>query len=367
MIAQTTLVNELEDALRHGTPKGRADILHYVTDLFIFGSSEYSNEQIAVFDDVFNRLAATIEVSARVILATRLAKLPNAPPIVIQTLAFDDAIDVAVPVLMYSQRLREAALVDNARTKSQQHLLAISQRKSLSEPVTDVLVERGDQRVVRSTVENVGAKFSDSGYATLVSRSGGDEGLAVCLGSRGDIPRHHFLKLLAKASEAVRNKLEAANCHPAREIQTVVAEVAKRIQAKTEAESKDYLAACAHVDALRATGRLDESAVEAFARAGKFEETTASLAVLCDLPIAVVERAMIQDRAELALIFAKAVGLSWRTAKAILLLRTGQGRISPHEIERGVATFERLKRATAQQVVRFQRTRQHAAMPPAER
>lgn len=367
MIAQTALVNELEDALLQGTPKRRANILSRVTDLFIFGSSQYSNEQIAVFDDVFNRLAATIEVSARVMLATRLAKLPNAPPIMIRALAFDDAIDVAMPVLMHSERLGEAALVDNASTKSQRHLLAISQRKSLSQAVTDVLVERGDQQVVRCTVGNLGAKFSENGYATLVRRSGGDEGLAVCLGARRDIPRHHFLKLLAKASEAVRNKLEAANRHPAHEIQAVVAEVAKRIQAKTEAESKDYLAACSHVEVLQATGRLGERAVEAFARGGQFEETVASLAVLCDLPINVVERAMMQNRAELALIFAKAIGLSWRTAKAILLLRAGHGGISPHDIERGVVTFEHLKRATAQQVVRFQRTRQSAAMSPAER
>jgi transcriptional regulator GlxA family with amidase domain len=50
-----------------------------------------------------------------------------------------------------SQRFDTKTLVANARrSKSQQRLLAISQLRSLEPEVTDVLVTRGDQEVVRS-------------------------------------------------------------------------------------------------------------------------------------------------------------------------------------------------------------------------
>jgi len=61
---------------------------------------------------------------------------------------FDDNIDVARPLLTHSERPDDRALLASASTKSQLHLFAISQRKSLSEAVTDVLEERGDRSVM---------------------------------------------------------------------------------------------------------------------------------------------------------------------------------------------------------------------------
>src|SRR5262245_24358987 len=143
MTDMTSLINELEDAIASGTASKRAKALKLVTDLFITGSGNYSSEQVAVFDDVLVRLSTAIEEKARVRLSCELANIPNAPVKIIRSLAFDDAVDVAAPVLMWSAQLAEADLVANASTKSQDHLHAIAQRSTLSEAVTDVLVERG--------------------------------------------------------------------------------------------------------------------------------------------------------------------------------------------------------------------------------
>jgi hypothetical protein len=215
-------------------------------------------------------------------------------------------------------------------------------------------------------VQNAGAKFSETGYVRLVKRSEGDDELAQSVGSRPEIPRQNFLKLLTTASQAVRLALEAAHPQNASEIQHVVAEVATAIQAKAAAKSRNYVAARALVESLRASSRLGESDVEAFARAGKFEETAAALAILCALPIDVIERAMVQDRAETILIVAKAIGLSWSTAKALLLLRAGTRGMSAPALEQCLAIFNRLKRETAQEVVEFQRKRQQARSSPVD-
>src|SRR6185295_18692969 len=163
----------------------------------------------ALFDTVFTRLAAEIEQGARELLAVRLAPISNAPPVTVRALASDDAIEVAGPILTQSERLDDTFLVKNASTKGQEHLLAISRRRSLSEVVTDVLVARGDHQVVLSTAENAGARFSEAGFTTLVQKAAGNDRLTECVGSRREIPRHLFLKLLDKASDAVRAKLEA--------------------------------------------------------------------------------------------------------------------------------------------------------------
>jgi uncharacterized protein (DUF2336 family) len=351
------LLSEVEEAMASGSPTRRGKIVRHITDLFIVGSAQCAEQEIALFDDVLTRLAVEIEISARALLAVRLAPIGNAPPRIMRALAFDDEIDVAGPVLEQSERLDEAALVETAQKKSQGHLLAISRRRSLSEPVTDVLVERGDRQVVLSTAENRGAKFSDMGFAGLVRRSEGDDRLAASVGSRPEIPPHLFLALLAKASESVRVKLAAAHPGARHEVRQVVAEVAGRIRAEARERVPDYVAARAYVEALRRRGRLDDRRLEAIAKVGRCEEITTALALMGELPVELVERAMKQERAEMILIVAKAIALSWSTVKAILCARAGKRAISGGEIAQGLASFERLKSETAREIVRFYRTR----------
>ncbi len=358
MTTKNAFFSELEEALAHGPADRRAKTLRRVTDLFVFGSSHFSGDHIALFDGVFNHLIADIETSARAALADRLATLQNAPPAVVRTLAFDDAISVAGPVLASSGQLDNVSLVENARTKSQDHLLAISRRPSLVETVTDVLVERGNRDVALSTVRNAGASISETGYIRLVKRSEGDEELAQSVGSRPEIPRQHFLKLLSTASKAVRIALETAHPEIAGAVQHVVAEIASEIQTKAATASRDYGTALALVESLQAAKRLSEIDVEAFARAGKFEETAASLAIMCGLPIAVVERAMVLDREETVLIVTKAISLSWSATKAVLFLCAGKGGVAADTLERCRTVFNNMKRETALQVVKFQRERQ---------
>src|SRR5215831_14927701 len=223
--AAASLIDELEVALAAGTNAQRINMLSRVTDLFIEGSSRYSDSQVNLFDEVIGKLTTVIEAKARAKLSHRLAPIRNAPPGVIRTLAFDDDIEVARPVLTMSERLDDADLVANASNKSQQHLAAIAERKSLTEAVTDVLVTRGDRQVMHSVAKNTGARFSDAGFRMLVKRSSGDDALALQVGARRDLPRQHFLRLLQEASAAVRDRLEAENPGAGGAVETVLTEV----------------------------------------------------------------------------------------------------------------------------------------------
>src|SRR5579859_4899952 len=126
MNAQIGILESLSAAIATGTSDRRADLVDRVYQLFASGAEVFSEEQIRLFDEVFIRLVDAIETSVRASLASRLADVPQAPPAVSRILAFDDAIAVAGPVLERSSRLDSAALAENARSKSQPHLLAIS-------------------------------------------------------------------------------------------------------------------------------------------------------------------------------------------------------------------------------------------------
>jgi uncharacterized protein (DUF2336 family) len=361
MDARGSLIGELEQAIASGTAERRVASLWHVTDLFITGASRYSDEQISLFDDVIARLAAQIEVTARAKLARLLAPVANAPVNTIKALAFDEEIAVAGPVLARSARLDDATLRENAATQSQLHLLAISKRRILSEAVTDVLIERGDSRVARSVTRNAGARFSDAGFEMLVKRSAGDDVLAERLGLRSDIPRQHFVRLIARASDAVRAKLAAANPGAVEEIQSVITEVVGKIRADAVIQSGDYMAARRKLEALQRAGALSEATIYESAKTRRFEETVAALALMCGVPIEVAETALLDDAPDTTLILAKAAGLSWTTVKFVLLLRTGGHGVSARDLEDALKSYEELSDESAQLAVRFYQRRRRLA------
>jgi uncharacterized protein (DUF2336 family) len=230
MAEPTSFLADLEDAVSRGTAESCLQALWHATDVLIAG--QYSEDQIWTFGEIIGRLAEDIEIAARVRLANKLAPSNNAPVKIIKKLAFDDSIDVAGPVLRQSNRLDASTLVANARSQSQQHLLAISRRKSISDDVTDVLVMRGAAEVVNSVAANSGARLSSSGFLHLLERSEDDHILAEHLGLRKDIPRHIFQQLISKASDEVKQKLERERPEMRTQIQSVVSDVTGAVHAR---------------------------------------------------------------------------------------------------------------------------------------
>jgi uncharacterized protein (DUF2336 family) len=357
---QLNLIDELEAISASKDLSRRAEVLRRVTDLFVLGSGKFTEDQVELFDDVMGKLLKNIESSARARFGSRLARFPDAPPKVIRELAFDDSIEVAGPILSKSERLDENALLENARTKSQDHLLSISSRKLLVEAVTDVLVERGNQTVVSSTARNGGARFSDFGIATLVQKACDDGDLALCVWSRPDIPRHNLIKLFVEASEFVKSKLVEADPRRAELIKSLVAEASDQIQTKARAGSNVFAQAQLYVNSLYSSQKLDEAQLLVFVNEGSFDRVTAALSLMCDLPIGLVERAFVQNQTEQILVLAKAIDLSWVTTVALLLLQAGINGSSRQRLDQCFASFSRLQQKTAQTALQFYRMRDKA-------
>jgi uncharacterized protein (DUF2336 family) len=350
-----SLLPELEDVVQHGSAEKRAETLRRITTLFLDGAPSFNAEHMALFDDVIGRLIEEIEAKALAELARRIAPVPNAPAGVVSTLARNDDIAVAGPVLEQA-RLSDPDLIYIAETKSQAHRLAMSTRLGISQALADILVERGDGEVARSIANNRHAQLSDHAFVKLVKRAEQDGLLAEKVGMRTDIPPRLFRQLLIQASEVVQKRLLAkAKPETQVEIWRVLAQVTNEVAAK--AAPRNYASALAAVRAMHKQRKLGEADIAEFARTGKYEETIAALASLCVVPVEVVDRLMNGERADPVLILARAAGFGWTTVKAILNARPG-AKPSSQTLDVARENFERLTATTAQRVVRFWQVRQ---------
>jgi uncharacterized protein (DUF2336 family) len=351
------LIDELEGALANAEISRRANVLERVTDLFVAHSGQLSDSQILLFDDIMVRLLHEVDDKSREKVGRHVVQMETAPPGVIRELALDNSIIIAGPILTGSDQIHADVLVESAMTKSQDHLLAISKRRQLPESVTDVLVERGNHQVVVSTTENSGASFSEFGYTALVGRAEDDHDLAASVWKRPDIPRQHLLTLFTAASEAVQRELQAINPRKADEIRALVWRASDELQCRSRHVSPEYLAARAHVELLQEFQSLSESRLQAFATANRFSETTIALSLMCDVPVAIVKRAITHSHCDQLLVLTKSIGVSFDTVKAILSMQTKEKDGICSDLEEISASFSKLSQETARKTLQYYRLR----------
>jgi uncharacterized protein (DUF2336 family) len=351
----TSLIQEIELSLAPGAAGQRSGVLRKVTDLFLTGAENFSDEQTELFDDVFCHLIKKIERNALIELSGKLAPIGSAPSNVIRRLARDNDIVIAGPILEQSGILTEDDLLEIARSMGQDHLLAIAGRQHVSESVSEVLVDRGESRVLQRVAGNSGAQFSRLTLAALLGKAGDDTDLASAVANRTDIPPELFDQFVVRATEAVRKRLlESVRPLVRNRVAQVITDVAKKI-AETEAPPRGggVSARATAPNPAQLKERLSQ-----LARAKRSSETLTTLALCCDVPIVSVKNVHRQKSEEGMIILGKAAGLGWPDMKDVFAA-TMPEKIATRDDEKTLfSKFLAMTAPNAQRVVRFIRSSQ---------
>ncbi|MEJ2379243.1 MAG: DUF2336 domain-containing protein [Pseudolabrys sp.] len=348
-----SLIDEIESAVREASHERRVQLLRNVTDLFVGSANAINQEQVELFGNVLEQLITQVENDALCETGTRLAQLENAPRPVIQKLARNDAIAVAGPVLAYSVQLTDHDLIEIAQTKGQQHLDSISERQKIAATVTDILVERGNNEVLRKLSRNQGAAFSRSGFQQLTSRAADDEVLTEGLAQRLDLPSDLLQEVVSKATETLRERL-LAQAPPSQRvaIQAAIGAASIKILRQTAA-ARDFSEAEADIAAMAKYEQLTEAAILNFANTRQYEHLVAGIAYLNSAPVPLIDQLMNNPRHEGIIVACKAASLHWPTVYAILNNRFTRRKLGDSEIERARFDFVKLTAATARRAFRF--------------
>jgi uncharacterized protein (DUF2336 family) len=321
-------LGDIEEALQQADPQTRHRTLRAVTDLFLSTAERLDDDRIDVFDDVFESLLGGSDLDGMTDVSQRMAPVGNAPPRLIRRLATDDRIAIAGPVLTHSPRLSDKDLHQIALEKGNDHLLAISERPGLTEPVTDVLIQRGNSDVARSVAQNTTARLSRVGLERLVTLAERDDVLGAGLSARADVPPERLHALLAAAGARAEEKLKAVA-------------TAQRL-----------------VLTMKQAGKLGDVELFNFAQGDRYEEVVAGLALTADLKYDAIENLMLATEPGGLLLVCKAAGLSWMTTSRILALAASRGGSGGDDWQRAQAEFSKLTKSTAERIIRFWRVRQ---------
>ena len=86
----TSLIPGLDEIVRHGDPKRRAEAARQIAELFLVRAAHLRSAHVDLFDGILTGLVPHVEIAARAELAERLSLLGNAPRALVGQLAGED-------------------------------------------------------------------------------------------------------------------------------------------------------------------------------------------------------------------------------------------------------------------------------------
>lgn len=346
---------EIESLSTNTSSETRRELLRRVTDLFFLTSEQHTPNDAVVFGNVMERIAYELEIEARAELSGRISEIDKAPHHLVCRLASDE-IAVAKPVLERSQALTETDLIQIAKSRGQTHLHAISRRPTLSAPVTDVIVERGESDVLVEVTKNKGAEFSSGGINKLAQKAREDGHLLTALGKRTDLPPD--LKEDIKKRVADKIKAEMTDQQIDANMDDIDALVDK---GAANLDLDAFKSADATLRARAESDDLGEQELVEHANAGRLTDVVHALSVLSGLDTRMVSHCLLKADVAALGILCKANNFEGTTFLALVKVRNADQRLRSAEIARAMRDYESLSVENASRTLRFLKVRYKAS------
>jgi uncharacterized protein (DUF2336 family) len=199
-------LERLFELARQKSKAGRTTLYRNIWDLFENRGRSLTEEERRLMIEILRQLSHEIEMAVRVQLAEQLAKSKNANHDLAVMLA-NDAIEVAYPILLECDVLKDVDLIEVVKQRMQQHRLAVAIRANINEDVCRALADSQDQVVITAMLSNPTARIGEELLGELSQRSRFDDGLHAPVLHRAELPRALAERMYFWVSAALRRHI----------------------------------------------------------------------------------------------------------------------------------------------------------------
>ncbi|UUX50336.1 DUF2336 domain-containing protein [Nisaea acidiphila] len=234
--------------------------------------------------EILRVMARDAERRVREALA-REARTAKDLPHDVAVLLAKDVESVAMPVLEFSEVLREEDLIEIASAADEMKQTAIARRENVSEALADTLIDKGNQTVVETLVRNEGAEISESGFSKAIERFGDDENIQDGLVHREALPVGISERLVSIVSDRLKEHLVKHHDLPANTATDLLLEARENATLSLVSNGAPSQKVEDLVAELHRNGRLTESIVLRAACLGDLDFAQAAMAELASVPL----------------------------------------------------------------------------------
>lgn len=336
--------------------EGRQDLLREVTDMFMVAPQDLGEIEKEYFGEIMGKLAFEVEIKIRRNLSETLSEVGEVPRDLIVKLA-NDEIEVARPILMKSGVLKDRDLLDIVKQLGQDHLMAVSGRRMVSEVVSDAIVEKGSDAVLGTLASNAGAELSLQAKETMVARSeDGGEALQEALAVRGDLPADLMEKMYSHVSEALRSHILASTAGVGESVvDKLLVDAGDWLKPESPSEGRAAEEFVLRKEALK---QLKPPLLVKLMREGKVAEFTAGIARLGKLDQATARQVLTDKSGGKMAVVCRALDFDNEMFSELVDLSDVHGKRDVESKKTLVGVYGRITVEAAQRALRFLRIRQ---------
>ncbi len=356
MAALSPDVQFLLKLARDKSIEGRKQLVAVVSDLFFATDTVITARERALITDILQKLIDDVAVPVRRALAERLAEEATAPHEVVVALA-NDEIEVAAPILLKSEALLDVELIEIIRHRSLEHQLAIAMRRSVSEPVSEALVETGSVDVIKTLLENENARIAEATMAYLVDQSRTVDSFQEPILRRHDLSPKLARKMYYWVSAALRQHIIDHYDVQIDRLDDTIEAVAKETVAELRGdgtvplgEAPAELARC-----LAEADKITPQLLVQSLRQGEVALFEALFAQLSGLRLNLIRRLLFEPGGEGLAIVCRAIEIDKPTFASLFMLsrraRPAERVTNPRDLTNVLALFDRINTAAARAVV----------------
>jgi len=198
---------DVEALFPNPSAAARAETATKIADEMRAGS--LSDSERAMAEAIFRVMVKDVEVLVRETVSKSILNLPDISSDIARSLAMDEIDSVALPVLEFSKVLTDEDLVAIIKSCNPDRHVAIAKRKTVSESVSEALVDQGNEDAVAALVSNDGAGISEDTLGKVVDKFGESQRIQYNLVHRETLPLVVAERLVDKVSANIKEYLVA--------------------------------------------------------------------------------------------------------------------------------------------------------------
>ncbi len=356
MAAAPTNFAMLLDLAKETSSEKRRELLRQITDVFLADPPERSERASALFDEIVAAVAADLETQVRIELARKVAASNVPVQRTARRLAMDE-IEVARHVIERSKALSEADILDVIKQKSQDHMMAVTKRPHIGASVSSALVERGEDRVLASLLENRTARIDRLTYEKVAERVADNPVLHAPFVKNQNVPldllNSVYLKVESDLRKEIMRKFHGVS--PA-ELEAAIEISRTHLSAAYGALPDDYQLAKEHVAALNKKGQLKPPMLVQLLRENKKTAFLVAFAQLVDIEFDLGRRLVEGKDLDALAMLSRGAGFDRGLFVTICLLVSGDAH-GITKAEQFGKLYEQVPVAAAQRALRFWKVR----------
>lgn len=348
----------LLDLAKETSSEKRRDLLRQITDMFVAQPDQQTSESYAALDSIAMTVVSDVTSEVRMEIAKNLAE--SALPLgkTARQLSLDK-IDIAGPVIQRWHALTQKDLLDIVAAKSQDHLMAVTKRSDIEEPVSDALVNRGEDLVVASLLANGSAKIGRTAYEKISQRAENSAALQESFARRKNVP----IELMGKLYNSVSNELRKEIVGSYQDVPTEILDVALekswlRVEKLYSAQPDGLEDAQVRLKRMQNAGELKPAILERLLREGEKSRAVFFLAFakLADVDYHLIYRLFEELDLDAVALLCRAAGFDQMLFGQIAQ-NMAKGNDGSSNIGSIVALYQAVPIETAMRAVRFWKVR----------